>query len=63
MNFDKLVGYTAVGDSVYFRPLSGDDVLVLRCPPDIDSHAVAAALNASANSVFTVLDAVSDYKI
>lgn len=55
-------GYVAIGDVIYFRPLTGADVYILRVPEDIDSHTVAESLNASANAILGFIRAISMYK-
>ena len=59
---EKFHGFTAVGDVVLFRPLHGDPVEVCRCPPDLDSHVLAAALNDAANGVLKIVSDMSTVK-
>lgn len=55
-------GYIAIGDTVYFRPFSGADSQVIQCPQDVDSHALAAALNDAARAVTTIAATMSQFK-
>lgn len=63
MQFDTTyTGFIAIGDRVIFRPLAGEDVDVVQTPPDVDSHALAAALNCVCNGVFKLITPLSNYK-
>lgn len=59
---EKFHGFTAVGDVVLFRPLQDDPVEVCRCPPDLDSHVLANALNDACNGVLKVVSDMSTVK-
>lgn len=59
---EKFIGFTAVGDVVLFRPLHGDPVEVCHCPPDLDSHILATALNDATNGVLKIVTDMSAVK-
>ena len=63
MLFDeKFLGFYASGSDIMFRSFSSDPIFVLSCPEDVDSHSFANALNLSANAIYTIARAGSDYK-
>lgn len=62
MQFDKFLGFDAVGDTIVFRPLHGETIDVFHCPPDVDPHIVAQALNDSANGILRFLSIQSNFK-
>lgn len=61
MQFDKFVGFVAIGQTIYFRPLTGRDVEAFTVPADQDAHVVADALNKSSNGILTLVAAQSQY--
>lgn len=64
MKFEpQFFGYFAIGDVVYFRPISGQPVSVMQAPPDVDSHVIADALNDAGNSVLRIISISSEWKL
>lgn len=58
----KFIGYTAIGQDIFLRPIAGQDIFIFTVPADLDSHDVAAALNDSANVVFHMIRSLSQFK-
>ena len=59
----KFIGFVAVGDVVYFRAFSGEDLAVVFCPADVDSHRLAASMNGIINILLEQVAAMSEYKL
>lgn len=63
MTFDEnFTGFRAIGDVLYFQNLYGEQVQILTCPPDLDSHTLATALNDASNGVLRVTSLVTEFK-
>lgn len=58
----KFIGYVAIGQDIFMRPIAGQDCFLFSVPADLDSHNVAAALNNSANVVFEMIRSLSQFK-
>ena len=64
MNLDgKFLGFIAVGDVVYFRAFSGEDLAVIFCPADVDSHRLAASMNGILNILLEQVASTSEFKL
>lgn len=59
----KFIGYVAIGQDIFFRPIAGQDCFVFTVPSDMDSHDIAAALNDAANVVFNTIRSLSQFKL
>ena len=59
----KLFGFVAIGDVIYFRAFSGDDLLVLFCPQDVDSHRLASSMNGMINILLEQVASTSEFKL
>lgn len=61
MRFDTFTGYVAIGNEVVFRAVtSSTDQHVMWAPPGVDSHFLAVQLNASANLVVDLVNAMAE---